>query len=241
MNDKKTAKISFNQQSAEFPIYSGTLGYDVIDVKTLGDHGIYTMDAGFYSTAACESKITFVDGEKGVLLYRGYPIDQLANQCDYLEVCYLLMYAELPNAHQKERFVQQIKDHTSVYEHVAKFFNGFHHDAHPMAMVLSTVGALSAFYHDALDIRKPDHRELSAIRLVAKMPTLAAMNYKYSIGQHFIRPRQNMSYAENFLHMMFGTPAEEKKPNPILARAMDRIFTLHADHEQNASTTTVDR
>lgn len=233
------AKLSFDHQSAEFPIYSPTIGKDVIDIKTLGNHGAYTLDEGFYSTAACKSKITFINGEKGILLYRGYPIDQLAHECDYMEVCYLLMYGELPHQNQKEKFVKKVKEDTSVHEHVAKFFNGFHHDTHPMAMVLSTVGALSAFYHDALDIAKPEHRELSAIRLIAKMPNLAAMSYKYSIGQPFIHPRQDMNYAENFLHMIFGTPYEDKKPDPVLVRAMDRIFTLHADHEQNASTTTV--
>ncbi len=238
MADRK-AKLSFEKQTVEFPIYSPTLGKDVIDVKTLGNYGAYTIDVGFYSTASCESKITFINGEKGILLYRGYPIDQLAHDCDYMEVCYLLMHGELPNKSQKESFVKAIKEHTTIHEQLTKFFNGFRHDAHPMAMVLSTVGALSAFYHDALDITNPDHRELSAIRLVAKMPTLAAMSYKYSIGQPFMHPQQDMSYAENFLHMMFGTPYADKKPDPILARAMDRIFTLHADHEQNASTTTV--
>ncbi|ACJ18016.1 citrate synthase [Coxiella burnetii] len=238
MSNRK-AKLSFENQSVEFPIYSPTLGKDVIDVKTLGNHGAYALDVGFYSTAACESKITFIDGEKGILLYRGYPIDQLADKSDYMEVCYLLMYGELPNKGEKEKFVRTIKEHTSVYEQVTKFFNGFHYDAHPMAMVLSTIGALSAFYHNALDITKPADRELSAIRLIAKMPTLAAMSYKYSIGQPFMHPRRAMNYAENFLHMLFGTPYEETEPDPVLARAMDRIFILHADHEQNASTTTV--
>ncbi|AKQ33349.1 citrate synthase [Candidatus Coxiella mudrowiae] len=234
-----TAKLSFGNQSAEFPIKSPALGKDSINIKTLGKAGIYTLDVGFYSTAACESKITFIDGEQGVLLYRGYPIDQLAELCNYIEVCYLLLYGELPNKNQKEKFVHFVKNHINVYEQVTHFFDGFQRNAHPMAMVLSTVGALSAFYHDALDIKNPKHRELSAIRLIAKMPTLAAMSYKYSIGQAFIHPRQDMSYAENFLHMMFGTPYEEKLPDPVLVRAIDRIFTLHADHEQNASTTTV--
>jgi citrate synthase len=235
MSDPK-ATLKFGEQTAEFPIYSGTLGPDVIDVKTLGDRNIYTLDAGFYSTAACESKITFIDGDKGILLYRGYSIDELAYQCDYNEICYLLIHGELPNETQKERFVTDIKEHITVHEQVSKFFNGFAHTAHPMAMVLSVVGALSAFYPESF---KPEDRELSAIRLIAKMPTLSAMSYKYSIGEPFVHPRKDMSYAENFLNMMFGTPYEDKKPDPILVRAMDRIFTLHADHEQNASTTTV--
>lgn len=237
MSDRK-ATLTFNDQTAEFPIYSGTLGPDVIDVKTLGDKDrAFTLDVGFYSTAACESKITFIDGDKGILLYRGYPIDQLAHQCDYTEVCYLLIHGELPNPAQKEKFTNSIKDHITVHEQLNRFFNGFSHHAHPMAMVLSVVGALSGFYPDTMP--KPEDRELSAIRLIAKMPTLSAMSYKYSIGEPFVHPRKDMSYAENFLNMMFGTPYEDKKPNPILVRAMDRIFTLHADHEQNASTTTV--
>ncbi len=238
MKDRK-AKLSFENQNVEFPIYSGTLGSDVIDVKTLGDNGIYTLDVGFYSTASCESKITFIDGGKGILLYRGYPIDQLAAQCDYLEVCYLLMHGELPNKKQKDIFENSIKDYSTLHQQVSKFFEGFRHDAHPMAMLLSTVGALSAFYHDAFDINNPQDREVSALRLIAKMPTIAAMSYKYSIGEPFVHPQKEMSYAENFLHMLFSTPYEEKKPDPVLVRAMDRIFTLHADHEQNASTTTV--
>jgi len=238
MSDRK-AKLSFEKQSVEFPIYSGTLGPDVIDVKTLGNNGAYTLDVGFYSTASCESKITFIDGGKGVLLYRGYPIDQLASQCNYLEVCHLLMHGELPTKAQKKTFESTIKEHIMLHQQVSKFFEGFRHDAHPMPMVLSTVGALSAFYHDALDIRNSDDRELSAMRLVAKMPTIAAMSYKYSIGEPFVHPQKEMSYAENFLHMLFATPYEDKKPDPVIVRAMDRIFTLHADHEQNASTTTV--
>lgn len=238
MHDKK-AKLSFKGQSVEFPIYSGTLGYDVIDVQSLGKNGVYTLDEGFYSTAACKSKITYIDGDKGKLLYRGYPIDQLAYDCDYMEVCYLLMFGELPNKEQKRTFVKDIKEHTMLHEQMSKFFNGFRRDAHPMAIMVGVVGALSAFYHDRLDISNPDNRVLSAKRLVAKMPTIAAMSYKYSIGQPFMHPQPELTYAENFLHMMFGTPYEEKKPDTIIARAMDRIFTLHADHEQNASTTTV--
>ena len=238
MSNKK-ATLTFDNQSVEFPIRSGTLGYDVIDVQTLGNSGVYTLDVGFYSTAACESKITFIDGEQGVLLYRGYPIDQLAYRCDYMEVCYLLLFGELPNTAQKETFIRDIKDHTMLHEQMRSFFSGFRRDAHPMAIMVGVVGALSAFYHDGLDINNPASRILSAKRLVAKMPTIAAMSYKYSIGQPFMHPQVELSYAENFLHMMFGTPYEADQPDPVITRAMDRIFTLHADHEQNASTTTV--
>lgn len=233
------AKLSFGNTSAEFPIQSPILGKDAINIKNLGESGVYTLDVGFYSTATCESKITFIDGEKGILLYRGYPIDQLAESCDYMEVCHLLLYGKLPNKNQKEKFVYFFKEHISVCEQVMRFFDGFQHNAHPMAMVLSTVGALSAFYHNVLDIKNPEHRELSAIHLIAKMPALSAMSYKYSINQPVIYPRQDISYAENFLHMMFGTSHEENLPDPVLIRAMDQIFILHADHEQNASTTAV--
>lgn len=234
-----SAKLSIDQECIDFPIYNGTLGPAVIDIKPLKDIDYFTFDPGFFATASCESKITFIDGDKGILLYRGYPIDQLANQCDFLEVSYLLMHGELPTVDQKKNFQYKISDHISIHTQLIKFYEGFRRDAHPMAVMVGVVGALSAFYHDALDITKADHRELSAIRLIAKMPTLAAMCYKYSIGQPFIHPRKNMDYAENFLHMMFATPYEETTPNSILARAMDRIFTLHADHEQNASTSTV--
>ena len=233
------AKLFFANQSVEFHIYSPTIGNDVIDVKTLSNHGAYMLDVGFHSTASCESQITFIDGEKGLLLYRGYSIDQLANKSDYMEVCYLLIYGELPNKEEKETFIRVIKEHTSIYKRVTKFFNGFHCDAHPMAMVLSMIGALSAFYHDTLDITKLADRELSAIRLIAKMPTLAAMSYKYSIGQPFMQPKWSMDYTENFLHMLLGMSNKGKKPDSVIIRAMDRIFILHADHEQNASTTTV--
>ncbi|QHG92327.1 citrate (Si)-synthase [Coxiella endosymbiont of Amblyomma sculptum] len=232
-----TAKFSFGNRSAEFPIRSPVLGKKVININTLGKSGIYTLDVGFYSTAAFESKITFVDGEQGILLYRGYPIDQLSESqdCDYMEVCHLLLYGELPNNDQKEDFTRFIKEHIGVCRRMTHFFGGFQHSAHPMAMILSTVGALSAFYHDTLDIKNPIHRELSAIRLVAKIPTLTAMSYKHSIDQPFIRPRQDISYTENFLYMMFGISFLD----PVLVRAMDQIFILHADHEQNASTTAV--
>lgn len=238
MSDK-TAQLSINNEAVDLPIYTPSLGKDVIDVGNLGKHNAFTFDPGFTSTASCESKITFIDGEKGVLLYRGYPIEQLAEQSDYLEVCYLLLNGELPNRQEKEQFVATIHNHTMVHEQISHFFRGFRRDAHPMAIMVGVVGALSAFYHDALDINDPQSRETAAFRLIAKMPTLAAMCYKYSIGLPFMYPQNDLSYAENFLHMMFSTPCEETKPSPVLARAMDRIFTLHADHEQNASTSTV--
>ncbi|MGB6976995.1 MAG: citrate synthase [Gammaproteobacteria bacterium] len=235
----KVAKLSVNNQTLELPIYSGTLGPDVIDIAQLAKQEVFTYDVGFGSTACCESKITYIDGQKGILLHRGYPIEQLAEQCDYMEVCYLLLHSELPTASQKEEFIHTIKNHTMVHEQIRNFFNGFRRDAHPMAIMLGVVGALSAFYYDALDINNPADRELAAFRLIAKMPTLAAMCYKYSLGLPFMYPQNNMDYAENFLYMTFATPTEEVRPNPILARAMDRIFILHADHEQNASTSTV--
>lgn len=235
----KKATLSFNNQEVEFPISSGTAGFDVIDVKSLGAEGVYTIDCGFCSTAACRSKITYIDGQNGVLLYRGYPIEELANQCDYMEVCHLLLYGELPNKTQKAQFTDEILTHMHLHDQMNQFFSGFRRDAHPMAIMVGVVGALSAFYHDSLDISKQADRELSAMRLVAKMPTIAAMSYKYSIGEPFMHPDHNLGYAENFLHMMFGTPFKGKKPDPLLVSAMDKIFTLHADHEQNASTTTV--
>ncbi len=238
MADKK-AQLSFDGKTIELPVFSGTLGPDVIDVRGLHSAGAYTFDPGYMSTASCESKITFIDGEKGILLHRGYPIEQLAEKSDYLETCYLLLNGELPTAEQKTAFVDTVKNHTMVHEQLKTFFNGFRRDAHPMAIMCGVVGALSAFYHDSLDINNPQHREISAIRLIAKMPTIAAMAHKYSIGQPTIYPRNDLSYSENFLHMMFNTPCEEKPINPILAKAMDRIFVLHADHEQNASTSTV--
>ena len=223
----------------ELPIYSGSLGPDVIDVGKLTGQGYFTYDPGFVSTAACESGITYIDGDQGILLHRGYPIEQLAEKSDYLELCYLLLNGELPSATAKEEFVSTIKNHTMVNEQLRTFFQGFRPDAHPMAIMCGVVGALSAFYHDSLDIDDEEHRKITAHRLIAKMPTLAAMSYKHSQGQPFIYPRNDMGYAENFLHMMFATPCEEYKVSPILARAMDRIFLLHADHEQNASTSTV--
>jgi citrate synthase len=238
MTEKK-AQLSFGDKQLELPIYSGTLGPDVIDVSQITANGAFTFDPGFVSTASCESKITFIDGGKGVLLHRGYPIDQLADNSDYLEVCYLLLYGELPSAEEKQNFVDTINNHTMVHEQLRNFYQGFRRDAHPMAIMCGVVGALSAFYHDSLEISDERHREIAAFRLIAKMPTLAAMCYKYSLGQPFMFPRNDLSYSENFLYMMFGVPCEEYKVNPVLARAMDKIFILHADHEQNASTSTV--
>jgi len=231
--------IDGSDDVVELPILSGTIGPDVIDVRNLGSSGYFTFDPGFLATASCESKITFIDGGKGILLHRGYPIEQLAEHSNYLETCYLLLNGELPDQKQKEAFEEVITQHTMVNEAMARLFRGFHHDAHPMAMMCGAVGALSAFYHDSLDITNPEHREISALRLIAKIPTIAAMCYKHHIGQPFMYPRNELSYAENFLHMMFGTPCDEPNVNPIIAKAMDKIFLLHADHEQNASTSTV--
>lgn len=239
MADKKAQLIIEGAAPIDLPVYSGTLGPDVVDVRGLTAEGVFTFDPGFMATSSCESKITFIDGEKGVLLHRGYPIEQLAEKADFLETCYLLLKGELPSDEQKNVFDSTIKNHTMVHEQLSHFLNGFRRDAHPMAIMCGVVGALSAFYHDSLDINDPHHREISAIRLIAKMPTLAAMVYKYSVGQPFMFPRNDLSYSENFLHMMFNTPCEDKKVNPVLAKAMDRIFVLHADHEQNASTSTV--
>ncbi len=240
MADKK-AQLTIEPGAApvELPIYSGTLGHDVIDVRSLISNGYITYDPGFMSTASCESKITFIDGDKGILLHRGYPIEELAYKSDYLETCYLLMHGELPNKEQKDEFVGSIMSHTMVNEQLKSFLNGFRRDAHPMAVLCGIVGALSAFYYDSLDNDNPRHREISAHRLISKMPTIAAMAYKYSVGQPIMYPRNDLSYSENFLHMMFNTPAEIKPISPVLSRAMDRILVLHADHEQNASTSTV--
>jgi citrate synthase len=237
----KIAKLSIDGSDTEIELsmYSGSEGPDVIDVRPLTGQGYFTYDPGFVSTAACESKITYIDGEKGILLHAGYPIEQLAQNSSYLETCYLLLNGELPTDEQLAAFVGTVKGHTMVHEQMHHFFQGFRRDAHPMAIMVSVVGALSAFYHDSLDINDAKHREVCAFRLIAKMPTIAAMCYKYSIGMPFQYPRNDLDYAENFLHMMFGNPCEEYVPNPILARAMDRIFLLHADHEQNASTSTV--
>ncbi|MEE8244263.1 MAG: citrate synthase [Pseudomonadales bacterium] len=226
-------------EAIELPMYSGSEGPDVIDVGKLTGQGYFTYDPGFVSTASCDSEITYIDGDAGILLHRGYPIEQLADNSNYLELCYLLLNGELPSAAERDRFVDTIKHHTMVHEQLRTFFQGFRRDAHPMAIMCGVIGALSAFYHDSLDIDDLEHRRVTAHRLIAKMPTLAAMSYKYSQGEPFIYPRNELDYAENFLHMMFATPCEDYQVNPIIARAMDRIFLLHADHEQNASTSTV--
>jgi len=242
MGKDKSASLSFSDGSAgaEFPVLSGTIGPDAVDIRTmLAGTGRVTYDPGFLSTASCRSSITFIDGDKGILLYRGYPIEQLAEQCDFLEVCYLLLNGELPNAEQKQKFDSTVTRHTMVHDQITNFFRGFRRDAHPMAVLVGTVGALSAFYHDSLDLNDPSHREISAFRLIAKIPTLTAMAYKYSMGQPFIYPLNSLSYSANFMRMLFAVPAEEYKLNDVLVRALDRIFILHADHEQNASTSTV--
>ena len=228
-----------SQQTIDLAVHSGTLGPDVVDVGTLTANGYFTYDPGFTSTAACESKITFIDGEKGVLLHRGYPIEQLAQHSDYLETCYLLLNGELPTAAEKEEFVGIMTHHTMVHEQIRTFFNGFRRDAHPMAIMCGVVGALSAFYHDSTDIDDPHHRMVASHRLIAKMPTIAAWAYKYSIGQPFTYPKNDLSYAANFLHMCHAVPTEEYVVNPVVAKALDLIFILHADHEQNCSTATV--
>jgi len=238
--DKKATLQLPDGKSLDLPMMPGSVGPEVIDVRALyGKTGYFTYDPGFLSTASCTSTITYIDGDAGVLLYRGYPIEQLAQHCDFLEVCYLLLNGELPNQKQKDEFVDIVTHHTMVHEQLARLYQGFRRDAHPMAVMVGVVGALSAFYHDALNINDPQHRIISAFRLVAKMPTIVAMSYKYSIGQPFMYPRNNLSYTANFMRMMFAVPTEEYKVNEVLVRAMDRIFILHADHEQNASTSTV--
>ncbi len=237
---EKVAKLTIGDQTVEFPILSGTVGPDVVDIRSLyAKTGMFTYDPGFTSTAACDSAITYIDGDKGELLYRGYPIEQLAESSNYLEVCYLLLYGELPSAVQFKEFEELVTKHTMVHEQMHYFYRGFRRDAHPMAVMTGVVGAMAAFYHDSTDINDPQQREIASIRMIAKIPTLAAMAYKYSIGQPFVYPRNDLDYASNFLHMCFSVPAEEYKVNPEIARAMDLIFTLHADHEQNASTSTV--
>jgi len=239
MADEIAKLIVPGKGELQLPILKGTLGPEVIDIASLSKADLFTFDPGFRATASCESAITFIDGDKGILLHRGYPIEQLAEGSDFLEVCYLLLFGELPKATQKDQFTKQIKNHTLVHEQLSRFYSGFRRDAHPMAIMCGVVGALSAFYHDSLDIKNESHREIAAFRLIAKMPTLAAMCYKYSIGHPFVYPLNKMGYAENFLHMMFSVPSEESVPSPILSKAMDKIFILHADHEQNASTSTV--
>ena len=238
--EKKATLTLPGGKTLDFPMMDGTIGPEVIDIRTLyGKAGVFTYDPGFLSTASCNSTITYIDGDAGVLLYRGYPIEQLAQHCDFLEVCYLLLYGELPNKAQKDEFVWTVIHHSMVHEQLVRLYQGFRRDAHPMAVMVGVVGALSAFYHDALDINNPEHRKICAFRLIAKMPTIVAMSYKYSIGQPFMYPNNHLSYTANFMRMMFAVPAEEYKSNDVLTRAMDRIFILHADHEQNASTSTV--
>jgi citrate synthase len=239
-DNKATLSFSNGAPSIEMPVYSGNIGPDVIDIRKLyGQTGMFTYDPGFLSTASCQSAITFIDGDKGELLYRGYPIEQLANHGDFLDTCYLLLHGDLPDVKQSTDFHKLVNNHTMVNEQMQFFLRGFRRDAHPMAVLTGLVGALSAFYHDSTDITNPEHREISAIRLIAKLPTLVAMSYKYGIGQPFMYPQNSLSYSGNFLRMMFGVPCEDYVVNPVLERALDRIFILHADHEQNASTSTV--
>ena len=239
---EKLATLSFSdgKPSVDFPVLGGTVGPEVIDVRALyAKTGMFTYDPGFMSTASCRSSITYIDGDQGILQYRGYPIEQLAEACDFLEVAYLILNGELPNRKQKVQFDDIVTHHTMVHEQLSRLYQGFRRDAHPMAVLCGVVGALSAFYHDSIDIHDARSREISAFRLIAKLPTITAMTYKYSVGQPFMYPRNTLSYVENFLYMMFGTPCEEWKPNPVLTNAMERILILHADHEQNASTSTV--
>ncbi|MBK8667743.1 MAG: citrate (Si)-synthase [Burkholderiales bacterium] len=239
-DNKATLSFSNGSPEVELPVYQGTIGPDVVDIRKLyGQTGMFTYDPGFMSTAACQSSITYIDGDKGELLYRGYPIEQLAQKCDYLDTCYLLLKGELPDANQRKDFHKLVLGHTMVNEQMQFFLRGFRRDAHPMAVLTGLVGAMSAFYHDSIDIHNPEHREIAAIRLISKMPTLVAMAHKYGVGQPYRYPLNKLSYAGNFLHMMFSTPCDDYQVNPVLERAMDRIFILHADHEQNASTSTV--
>ena len=236
----KTATLTVDGKSFDLPIHSGTVGPDVIDIgKLYGQSGMFTYDPGFTSTASCQSKITYIDGDAGILEYRGYPIEQLAEKGDFLETCYLLLYGELPTAAQKAKFDHLVTNHTMVHDQMTRFFNGFRRDAHPMAVMVASVGALAAFYHDSTDINDAKQREIASIRMIAKIPTLAAMAYKYTIGQPFVYPTNTLDFASNFMKMCFAVPCEEYKVNPVLAKALDKIFTLHADHEQNASISTV--
>ncbi|MFY0989932.1 citrate synthase [Halomonas sp. C05BenzN] len=240
MADRKaTLTVDGQDKTIELPVYSGTLGPDVIDVRGLGAEGLFTYDPGFMATSSCQSAITYIDGGKGVLLHRGYPIDQLAKESNFVELCYLLLFGELPTEQQYADFESRVRNHTMVHDQINNFFKGFRRDAHPMSILCGVVGGLAAFYHDHMDITQEEDRVISAIRLIAKMPTIAAMSYKYNVGQPFNYPRNDLSYAENFLYLMFSNPCEEYKINPVYAKAMDRIFMLHADHEQNASTSTV--
>ncbi|WP_051229298.1 citrate synthase [Paludibacterium yongneupense] len=241
METKHNVTLAYNdgKSTQDLPVLEGTLGPDVVDIRAFSKTGMFTFDPGYLATASCESKITFIDGDLGQLYYRGYPIEQLAESSDYLETCYLLMYGELPTPEQKTQFEYIISHHSMVHEQLSSFFKGFRRDSHPMAMMVGVVGALSAFYQDSLDISNPEHRRVAMYRLISKIPTIAAMCFRYSIGAPFMYPRNNLSYSANFLHMMFATPCEPYDPNPVLVRALDRILILHADHEQNASTSTV--
>jgi citrate synthase len=239
MADKKATLTLSGKDPIELNVLSGTMGLDELDVRPLSSKGLFTFDPGFTSTASCESKITYIDGDKGILLHRGFPIDQLAKNSNYLEVSYLLLYGEAPTQQQYDEFKQIVTRHTMIHEQITRLFHGFRRDSHPMAVMCGVTGALAAFYHDSLDVNNERHREIAAFRLLSKMPTVAAMCYKYSIGQPFAYPRNNLSYSGNFLHMMFSTPCEDYEVNPVLEKAMDRILILHADHEQNASTSTV--
>jgi citrate synthase len=240
MTTERNATLTVDGKSVEFPVLSGNIGPDVVDIRSMyAKTGMFTFDPGFMSTAACKSNITYIDGDAGVLLYRGYPIEQLAQNCDFLETAYLILKGELPDAGQKGAFDNIIKRHTMVHEQLIRFYSGFRRDAHPMAVLVGVVGALSAFYHDAMDISDQYHRDVSAHRLIAKLPTIVAMAYKYGRGEPFMYPRNDLGYTANFMHMMFGTPCEKYEPNPVLVKALDRILILHADHEQNASTSTV--
>ena len=236
---QRTATLTIDGRTIELPILEGTLGPDVIDTRALGSQGYFTYDPGFLSTASCSSDVTFIDGDEGLLYYRGYPIEQLAEKSDFLEVSYLLLNGELPNAEQKKNFVGKVTTQTMLHDQMANFYRGFRRDTHPMAVMVGVVGAMSAFYRHSSDAFDPVQRESAAFRLIAKVPTIAAWSYKYNIGEPFMYPQNNLNYAENFLHMMFATPCETYQPNPVLARALDRIFILHADHEQNASSSTV--
>lgn len=239
MATKATITFDNDPQTIELPVLKGSLGTDVIDIRSLGKHGYFTFDPGFMSTAACNSGITFIDGEQGLLYYRGYPIEQLAENCDFLEVSYLLLNGELPSLPQREEFVGTIRQHTMLHDQMSNVFRGFRRDAHPMAVMIAVVGAMAAFYPDNNNVSDPESRKVAAMRLLAKVPTIAAMSYKYNVGEPFMYPKNRLGYAENFMHMMFATPCEDYVPNPILARAFERILILHADHEQNASTSTV--
>jgi len=241
MNKPTKVTLTFDNGAPpiELPVLSGSLGNDVIDIRTLGKHGVFTYDPGFMSTAACNSNITYIDGERGLLYHRGYPIEQLAEHCNFMEVSYLLLHGELPNATEKQQFTDTIRGSTMLHDQLNNIFRGFRRDAHPMAVMVGVVGSLSAFYFDSMDVRDAKHREVSAHRLLAKVPTIAAWSYKYNLGQPFMYPQNHLNYAENFMHMMFATPCEKYTPNPVLAKAFERILILHADHEQNASTSTV--